>query len=163
AEQLLKIGPLAEDPEREGEEPDRRLLAGGKEVGSDEGDVLHVGGGPVGECRSRHYGQNVAARSAATVLNVRGELVVEELQRLVRQLDLASRQRRELSSELRVIGLRHALEVGDDQEGEGAGVLADELALGLGEELVELTVGESPHELLVLAEPPGRQEPHQQS
>ena len=62
-----------------------------------------------------------------------------------------------------MVGFRHAEQVGDDQQGERLRVLLDELAPSRGEELVELTVGERPHERLVLLEAFRRDQPHQQS
>ena len=56
----------------------------------------------------------------------------------------------------------HAEQVGDHEHGERLGVRADELAPAVGDELVELLVGEAPHELLVLLEPLRRDQPHQQ-
>ena len=52
-----------------------------------------------------------------------------------------------------MVFLRHAEQVGDDEHGEGLRVGADELAAAVGEELVELLVGEAPHERLVVLEP----------
>ena len=49
-----------------------------------------------------------------------------------------------------VVGLGHAEQVGDDEHGERLRVGADELAATVGDELVELLIGETPHELLVL-------------
>ena len=43
-----------------------------------------------------------------------------------------------------------AEEVGDDEHRERLGVRADELAGASGDQLVELPIGEAPHELLVL-------------
>ena len=61
-----------------------------------------------------------------------------------------------------VVGFRHAEQVGDDEHGEGLRVRADELAAAVGDELVELLVGEAPHERLVVLEPLRRDQPHQQ-
>ena len=55
-----------------------------------------------------------------------------------------------LGAERLVVLLRHPEQLGDDEEREGAGVLADELACAVGQELVDLAVGEAPHESLVL-------------
>ena len=49
-----------------------------------------------------------------------------------------------------VVLLGHAEQVGDDEHGERLGVGADELAVTVGDELVELLVGEAPHERLVV-------------
>ena len=56
----------------------------------------------------------------------------------------------EALAEALVVLLGHAEQVGDDEHGEGLGVGADELAAAVGDELVELLVGEAPHELLVV-------------
>ena len=61
-----------------------------------------------------------------------------------------------------VVLFGHAQQVGDDQQGEGAGEVGDELALPSCEELVDLAIGELLHELLVLLEPLRRDQPHQQ-
>ena len=107
---------------------------------------------------------------APAVLDVRGELLVEVLQRTVghrvvaRAADRRRRSRtvQERLGELGVVVLGHAEQVGDDEQGERARELADELALAVGEERVELAVGEPPHELLVLLEALRRDQPHQQ-
>ena len=49
-----------------------------------------------------------------------------------------------------VVRLGHAEHVGHDEHGEGLRVGADELAAAVGDELVELLVGEAPHERLVV-------------
>ena len=61
-----------------------------------------------------------------------------------------------------MVGLGHAEQVGDDEHREGLGVRADELAVAVGDELVELLIGEPPHELLVVPEALRREQPHQQ-
>jgi hypothetical protein len=61
-----------------------------------------------------------------------------------------------------VIALRHAEQVGDDQHGERLAVPADELASATVDELVDLAVGEAPHELLVLAQALRRDQAHEQ-
>ena len=45
-----------------------------------------------------------------------------------------------------MVGFGHAEEVGDDEHGERLGVRGDELAAAVGDELVELPIGEAPHE-----------------
>ena len=136
-------------------------MAGGEEIGGDEGDVLGVGRRPVGERGRGQAGHHVVARVLAAVDDVLGELVVQELEWVVR--GPTADEIAEAGLELAVVGLGHALQVGDDEEREGAGVLADELALTFVEELVQLPVAEPPHELLVLAEALRRDEPHQQT
>ena len=61
-----------------------------------------------------------------------------------------------------MIGLGDTEQVGDDEHGERTGVVVNELTLALGEELVDLTIGEAPHELLVFLEALRRDQPHQQ-
>ena len=61
-----------------------------------------------------------------------------------------------------MIRFGHAEQVGDDEHGEGLRVRADELAPAVADELVELLVGEAPHELLVVLQPLRRDQPHQQ-
>ena len=58
--------------------------------------------------------------------------------------------------------LGDAEQIGDDQHGERLGVGPDELAAPVGEELVELLVGEAPHERLVVLQPLRRDQPHQE-
>ena len=60
-----------------------------------------------------------------------------------------------------MVFLGDAEQVGDHQSGEGLGVFSDELALARAEELLELAVGEVPHELLVLFQPTRCQQPAQ--
>ena len=109
--------------------------------------------------------------SRRRVLDVRGELLVEELERVVRQRPVAGaptvpvllpRPGAELVAEQLVVALGHAEQVGDDEHRERLAVAADELAVAALDELVDLAVGEPPHELLVLAQPLRRDQPHQQ-
>jgi hypothetical protein len=51
----------------------------------------------------------------------------------------------ELLTESGEVGLGHAEQVADHQVDEGIGELADELALALGDELVDLAIRESAH------------------
>ena len=90
AQQLLQVRPFAEEQERGREEPHRRLLARGEQVRGDADDVDDLGRRAVREGRGGEPGQHVGARLAATVLDVRGEPLVEELQRVER----SSRRRR---------------------------------------------------------------------
>ena len=53
-------------------------------------------------------------------------------------------------------------QVGDDEHRERLRVRADELAAAVGNELVELSVCEPPHEGFVVLQPLGRDESHQQ-
>ena len=61
-----------------------------------------------------------------------------------------------------VVGLGHPEHIGDDQHRERLRVRADELASAVEDELVELPVGEVPHERFVVLEPLRRHQPHQQ-
>ena len=147
--------------EGKGQEPDRRLLAGREQVGGDEGDVLGVGRRPIGEGGGGQAGEHVLARVPPPVQDVFSELVVQELEGVVRRRP--PDQIAEAGPELAVVGLGHTLEVGDDEQREGTGVLADELALALVEELTELPVAELPHELFVLAQALRRDQSHEQA
>ena len=57
--------------------------------------------------------------------------------------------------------LRHPEQIGDDEQREGLRERADELAPAVGHELVELLVGQPPHERLVVLQALGRDQPHQ--
>ena len=141
------------------------LLACREQVARDQGDVVDVGDRPVGEGRGGQAGHHVVARVPPAIFDVRGEPVVEELQRLVPDRLLAAdahRVGRELGAERVVVFLGNAEEVGDDEQRERLRVLADELALALAEDLVDLPVGEPPHERLVLLQALRRDEAHQQ-
>jgi hypothetical protein len=113
---------------------------------------------------------NRLAATRATVLDVVGELLVEELQRVERQGVVAGAPDGMVGAgvplehlrEQLVIRLRNSEQVGDHQHGERVGEPADELAASAPVELVDLAVGEAPHELLVLAEALGRDQPHQE-
>ena len=61
-----------------------------------------------------------------------------------------------------MVGFGDALEVGDDREREGLGVGPDDLERPLIGEGVDESVGELPHEVLVLLEALRRDEPHQE-
>jgi hypothetical protein len=65
-------------------------------------------------------------------------------------------------AELLVVLLGHTEEVSDHQQRERPAVSGQELALPVGDELVDVAVGEPPHEVLVLLEPLGGQQPAQQ-
>ena len=85
AQQLLQLRVVADALQRGAEEPHGRLLAGREEVGGDARDVDGLGDRAVGERRGRQAGHHVVARFAPAVLDVRGELLVEELERVVRE------------------------------------------------------------------------------
>ena len=61
-----------------------------------------------------------------------------------------------------VVGLGDAFELGDHQQRERRGVVADELAPARVDELVELAIGEPLHELLVVPQPPRGEQAHHQ-
>ena len=80
---VLEVRPLGEDPQRERQQADRGLLAAREEVGGEQRDVVHLGHRPVGEGGRGHLRQDVVAGLPPAVLDVGGELLVEELERLV--------------------------------------------------------------------------------
>ena len=154
--------------ERGGQQPGRRLLAGGEQEGRRAHDVDHLRYRPVGIGGQRQLGEHVLAGLAPAVLDVLGELLVEPRQRVLahaalgRVADLADGlAQAEALAEALVVLLGHAEHVGDHEHGEGLRVGADELAAPVGDELVELLVGEAPHERLVVLEPPGGEQPHE--
>ena len=137
AQQLLELRVVAEALQRGAEETHGRLLAGREEVGGDPGDVDGFGNRTVGERRGRHTGHHVVAWVATAVLDVRGELLVEELERAVRHRlgraadrpGLPARPGTEPRAEQLVVALRHTEQVGDDEHRERLAVPADELAI----------------------------------
>ena len=138
-----------------------------KRLAAIERDVVDVGQGAVGERGRRDAAHHVGAsrRARAAFLDVLRELPVEELQRLVLHRLAAAdahRVRGQLFSQQRVVGLRHAEQVGNDEQRERLGELADELARSVGEDLVDLAVGQPPHEVLVLLQPLGSDQAHEQ-
>ena len=159
-EELLQVRTLADELQGGAEQPHRRLLSGGEEVGGDADHVDDLGQLAVGERRGGQRREHVVARLAPAVLDVAAEAVVEPLQRAVRHRCPSCCRRRccrgrraNAVAELVVLVLRDTQEVGDDEQGERVGVVADELALAARDELVDLAVGEPPHELLVLLQP----------
>ena len=83
---VLQVLSLGEDPQRERQQADRGLLTAREQVGGEERDVVHLGHRPVGEGGRGHLRHDVVAGLAAAVLDVGGELLVEELERLVGEL-----------------------------------------------------------------------------
>ena len=156
---LLEVGSLAQHAQRERQQPHGGLLAAGEEVGGDQGGVLGLGSRAVREGRGGQAGEDVVSGRVAAILDVLVEALVEEFQGLV--ADVLVRGREPLPEE-GVVGLGHALQVGDDREREGLGVRADHLERALLEEPIDEAVGELPHEVLVLLEALRRDEPHQQ-
>ena len=106
--------------------------------------------------------------SRRQLLDVRREPLVEELQRLVRHRAALATGGVGRSSpcssraERLVIGFGNAEQIGDHHQRERVRVVADELALAAVEELVDLAIGELPHELLVLLQALRRDQPQQQ-
>ena len=138
AQLLLELRVVADALQRGAEEAHGRLLTGREEIGGDARDVDGLGDRAVGERRGRHAGHHVVARLAPAVLDVRGELLVEELERVVRHrlvagaadgAGLLARPGAEPLAEQLVVALRHAEQVGDDEHGERLAVAADELAV----------------------------------
>ena len=77
--------------------------------------------------------------------------------------DLTGRRAQaEALAEPPVVGFGHSEQIGDDEHRERLRVRADELAAAVGDELVELLIGEAPHERLVVLEPLRRDQPHEQ-
>ena len=165
AELLLQVGPVRDVPEHGAQQAGRGFPAGGEEVGGDQHDVVGFRQRSVRERRGGELRHDVVARFAASILDVVREPLVEELERLVRHLT-ALRSRPivalQLGAQRLVVGFRHAEQVGDDEEGERVRVLLHEVALAPRAELVDLAIGEPPHELLVLLESLRRDQPHQQ-
>ena len=166
---VLQLGVLGEVLERRGEQPGGGLLAGGEQERRGSHDRGHVRDAAVGVGGQRQVGEHVLARFAPAVLDVGGEPLVEPGERVLPDVALLAGADRtevplqpEALAEPLVVLLRHAEQVGDDEHGEGLGVGADELAAAVGEELVELLVGEAPHELLVVLQALRRDQPHEQ-
>ena len=158
---VLQLGVLGEVLQRGGEQAGGGLLAGGEQERRGAHDRGDVGRRAVGVGREREVGEHVLAGLAPAVLDVRGEVAR-------RATPAGSRPgcprspaptsptvpvQAEALAEPLVVLLGHAEQVGDDEHGERLGVGADELAVAVGDELVELLVGEAPHERLVVLEP----------
>ena len=96
---------------------------------------------------------------AAAVLDVAAEAVVEPLQRILRHFGLRAADPAapvlagQGGAEFLVVRLRDTEQVGDDEHGERVGVPRHELGPVAAHELVDLAVGQPPHEVLVLLEP----------
>ena len=118
----------------------------------------------------RQIREHVLARLAPAVFDVLGEPLVEPGQGVLPRAaflagaDLARGPAQpEALPEALVVLLGHAEQVGHHQHGERLGVGGDELAPAVAEELVKLLVGQSPHERLVVLQPLGGDQPHQQA
>ena len=156
---------------RDEQEPGAEEACGGLLAGTNRFATISITSRTSGNAPSGNVAVDspvmTSSRSSGAILDVGGEAFVEELQRLVRHLGLIAPLHRptvtlQLVQERGVVGLGNTEEIGDHQQREGARVLVDELALPSVEELVDLTIGESPHEFLVLLEALRSDEPHQQ-
>ena len=127
----LRAGSISSFSMNSGDPPGRAAQPG--QVGA--GDVEGVGGGTVGERGPRHARHHVVARRTTTILDVRGELLVEELERLVLQI---LGQVGEPVGEQPVIGLGNAFQVGDHQQRERRRVGADEFTATLDRTLAKV-------------------------
>ena len=166
-ELVLELGLLGEDLQRGREQPRRRLLSRREQEGGGAHDVDDVGRGAVRVRREGEVGQHVLARLAPPVLDVRREPVVEPRERVEVALRSGADPtgcgaETESLAEPPVVGLGHAEQIGNDQHRERLRVRADELAATVCDELVELFVGQAPHEGFVVLEPPRRDQPHEQ-
>jgi hypothetical protein len=85
AQQPLELLVVADALQRSAEEAHGRLLTGCEEIGGDARDVNGLRDRAVGKRRGRHARHHVVAWIAAAVLDVRSELLVEELEWVVRE------------------------------------------------------------------------------
>jgi hypothetical protein len=137
------------------------LLARGEQEGRLAYDVDHLGRRPVRIRRRGKGSEHILTGLPAPLADVADELLFQPLQRVdgnrgvVQRSDGASRciAGTKALAELGSILSRHAQQVGDHQRGERLGVLTEELAPTVGDELVELAIGQLPHEVLVLLQP----------
>ena len=164
---VLEFGVLAQVLQPDGEQAGGRLLAGGEQERGGPNDRSDVRRGAVGIGAQRQSGQCVLARFASTVLDVLGEPVVQPGQgvqadvRVAAQLAGISGQPESLAEAL-VVGFGDSEDIGDGEHGEGLAVRADELATTRADELVDLAVGQAPHERLVLLQALRREQAHHQ-
>ena len=170
AQRVLEVGLFGEDLQRGREQARGRLLTGGEQERGRADDRNDVGGGSVRVGREGEVGQHVFARRAAPVLDVLREPVVEPSERVEVRFALRSgadrtgcRAQAEAFAEPAVVGFRYPEQIGHDEHRERLRVRADELAAAVGDELVELLIGEAPHERLVVLEPPRRDQPHERA
>ena len=167
AQPLLQLGVVGDALHADAHELDGRLLACGEEVRGDAGDLDRLGDRAVGERREGHPGQHVVLRVGAALLDAGDEVLVEPLEGAVvvrLQLEVSEHgagRRGEQLEQHRVVLGGHAEEVGDGEDRVALAEVPDELALALGEDLVEEPVAGVLEELLVLLEPLGRDETHQ--
>ena len=163
----MKLGILGEIADRCTEEASGRLLTGGEEKRRGPYDCRDFGRRPVGVASESKLGQDVGPGFTPAVLDVGREVVVEPVEGIetgtLLAPELTGRSAEpEAFAEPLMLRLRHTEEVGDDEQRERLRVRADELAAAVGEELVELLIGEAPHERLVLLQAFRREQPHQQ-
>ena len=142
------------------------FLAGGEQEGRQADDVDDLGHRFVGILGLCQDGEHISAGFTAPVLDVGGEPVLEELQRIVHD-GLSFRHvvvtRGHTRHECVVVFCRYAQEVGDHEQSERLCELTVEFAAARLDERVELLVGQRPHELFVLLEAPRRQQPAEQT
>ena len=170
AQLVLELRVLGEVLQRGGEQARGRLLAGGEQERRGAHDVDDLGRGAVGVGREREVGEHVVARLAPAVLDVLRRTGRRATPSALWSMSPCSpaptspgvAAQAEALAEPLVVVFGHAEQVGDHEHGERLRVRADELAAAVGDELVELLVGEAPHELLVVLEPLRRDQPHQQ-
>ena len=112
-------------------------------------------------------GEHVVPRLLAALGDVASERVLEEGQRVTGDVAPLFLEPIELAvepgAESGHVIFRNAQEVSDHQAGERRCVLATELDLAVIDELVDLLVGEPPHEVLVLLHLLRREEPPHQT
>ncbi len=166
AQPILYVGSISEHPQRSAEELGDGFLASAEEEGCGSDDLEKRRDGSIGIGRRGQPGQDVFPCSATPFGDVATEEVVEVLQRvaadgcLVEGPDpgIGRVAGTEVVAQLRAILLGYAQEIGDGQCREGSAVLAEELAMAVADELVELSIGERPDVVLVLLEAPRRQQ-----
>ena len=166
AQRLLQFRTIAQDAQGGAEQLGRRLLARTEQEAGGAHDIGDGGHRPVRVGGRSQFAQHVVAWFRAALFDVGTELLVEELQRVDRRciaLDVPHQVRaRQCITELFVVSLGNAEQVGDCQQRERFRVRGEELAFAAVDELVELAVGELPEEVLVGLEPARGEQPGQQ-
>ena len=167
AERLLDLGPLAEhSPRCRGGAPWSPVRR--RRRWWPPGDIVDIGCGPVGERGGGQPGEYVVARLASAILDVRvnrsyrnsSGLCASESSSVLPTPGSASRRMRR--DEVSWSPRGHAEQVGDHQEGERLGEATDELALAAAKIARRAAGRRVPHGLLVLLQPFGRDQSHQQ-
>src|SRR5262249_523633 len=125
-------------------------------------DIDDFGSRTVGILRLSQLGQHVLAGFSPAFGDMGGELFIEVLQRIVRTrerivLDPANDLARKDRPEFLMVFWWDSQQIGDHEAGKWSRVLMQELTRSAGYELVELCIGEPPHEVFVFLEPLGRQ------